>query len=385
MKELIALLDRQTQVGTAGARRRRVAQPGAPLPRPPQRAGPRRHLLRERAVDRCQQPHALRLLERDPRQRQAAASRAAGPRRRGHRRRQAGRGHQAVRRRGARRQRETVGECSSSSRPPTGPTPPTRRWASLLERALQKAGDAERPHRALRAAPLDGTTDSADLLQLLLRIGELYETRLGDLAAALAGLRGGARVGARPLPRPLGQSPLRHPAGEQRPRANRPRGRGPDAPESTSATQALLDAAQLAREAGTRRVGAPQALYRRVLDREPLHPEAGPALEELLAKRGGAEDLVALHEKRGEPSWPRRIPPPPPPSTSRRPAGVIEALKDRPRAMALLDQALMAMPTHLEALELKGALAVEAQHYGRPQPPGRCGCSRAATPRSSPA
>lgn len=230
----------------------------------------------------------------------------------------------------------------------------------VLERALQKVGDSTgliELYERRRAT----ATDSSDLLQLLLRIGDLQESRR-DFMAALAAYETALQSAPELYPALAGQVRCYLKLGD----LGRARGSldaiAAAAKDPATATQALLDAAKLARDVeGDSDLAA--TFYQKVLARDPLHPEAGPALEELLARRGGAADLASLHEKRGDAKLAQkdlfnaarefyeaaRI--------------MLDGVKDKERAVALLDKALMAMPTLPDALELKGTLALEAQNY----------------------
>ncbi len=231
----------------------------------------------------------------------------------------------------------------------------------LLERALQKVGDARglidlyERRRAM-------TTGPADALQLLLRIGELHETRLGDFRSALTAYQEALAAAPHLYPALLGKTRCAALLGDSGMAREALHAVAQSARESTSGTEALLDAAKLAREVDHDEVAA-QELYQRVLERDPLHPQAGPALEELLAKRGGVEDLITLNEKRAAAKLAQKDPAAAATEYLEAARRVLDTSTDRPRALALLDQALTAMPTHLDALELKGSLAVETQHY----------------------
>lgn len=231
----------------------------------------------------------------------------------------------------------------------------------VLERALQKAGDA-RGLVELYERRRSSTTDAADLLQLLLRIGELHETRLGDLDSALAAYEAALQSAPDLFPALQGQvrcySRLARHAKAREALDTVAR----TARDATLATQALLDAARVAREF-ERDDDLAAGLLQRILERDPLHPEAGPMLEDLLAQRGGAADLVALHEKRGEAKLAQKDPATAAAEFFSGARLAVDSLKDRARAAGLLDKVLLAQPAHPEALELKGTLALEAQNY----------------------
>ena len=231
----------------------------------------------------------------------------------------------------------------------------------VLEKALQKVGDGKGlidlyEHRRVVA------TDSADLLQLALRIGDLYETRLRDTLGALKSYEGA-----------LQSAPDLYPALQGQLRcylklADHPRARATyeaiaqTARDPQTALKAMLDAAKLARDVEGNQPAA-EALFQRVLAYEPLHAEAGPALEDMLARKGGAEDLAKLHERRGDAKLAQKDLLAAAKEFYDAARISLEVLKMRDQANAMLDRALMAMPTFSEALEMKGALAFENQDY----------------------
>lgn len=231
----------------------------------------------------------------------------------------------------------------------------------LLERALQRAGDAQglvalyERRRAL-------TVDTEDLLQLLLRIAELHETRTGDLTAALTAYDEALSAAPNLLPALLGKRRCAAKLGDPASARGAVEAVARSAHDVATGTQALLDAALLARDV-ERDEGAAMELLGEVLEREPLNPLAGPALEELLVRRGGAEDLIALNEKRAMAKLAQKDSQAAAAEYFDAACRALNAQSDRPRAMAFLDQALAAMPTHLEALELKGTLAIQTERY----------------------
>lgn len=231
----------------------------------------------------------------------------------------------------------------------------------LLERGLQKVGDARgliELYERRRAT----AADSFDQLQLLLRSAELHESKTQDFAAALKAYEQALEAAPGLFPALMGQSRCAAKLGNTALARAALVAVAKSAHEPATGTQALLDAAVLARDVEHDELAAAE-LFRQVLGREPLHHEAGAALEELLAKRGGSEDLVALHQSRAAAKLAQNDPAAAAAQYLEAAQRVLDALGDRPRAMALLDQALQAAPTHLEALELKGRLAVESQSY----------------------
>lgn len=231
----------------------------------------------------------------------------------------------------------------------------------LLERALQRAGDAKglvELYERRRAQ----ATDSADLLQLLLRIGDLHETRTGDVVGALIAYEKALESAPDLFPALMGRTRCALKVGNFELARTTLELVAQTSRDATSAMQALLEAARVAKEkeqSDELAIG----LYRKVLDRDPLHAEAGPALEELLAKRGGAADLVSLHEKRGEAKLAQRDVQNAAKEFVDAARKCVDPLKDRTRALQFLDRALGAMPGLPDALELKATLALEAQNY----------------------
>ena len=231
----------------------------------------------------------------------------------------------------------------------------------VLERALQKVGDAQGLIE-LYEKRLSSSVDASDVLQLLLRIGELHQHKTGDIAAALGAFERALDAAPDLFPALLGKSQCAARLGKTALARSALEMVAQSAHEPATGVEALLDAARLARDVEHNDETA-TALFRKVLDHDPLHPEAGPGLEEILARRGGADDLIALNEKRAQAKLAQKEDSAAADEYLEAARRVLETRKDRPRAMALLDQALTAMPTHLDALELKGSLAVEAQDY----------------------
>ncbi len=236
---------------------------------------------------------------------------------------------------------------------------PTDEALSLvLERALQWAGDAVGLVELFEQRRTTAT-EAADLLQLLLRIGELHLTRLDDPRAALDAYERALQSAPELYPALLGKQRAHQRLGEwTRARETTLRLAG-SARDSATSVQALLDGAREARQHEGNGDGV-RALYQSVLERDPLNPEAGAALEDLLASEGGSEDLAALHERRGEVKLTQR-------DTSAAARELFAAAKIR-LELGQRDQsrelvALLSAPSHTDALEFRATLALEDQHY----------------------
>lgn len=231
----------------------------------------------------------------------------------------------------------------------------------VLERALQKMGDAG-GLVALYERRRATTTDSSDMLQLSLRIADLHEMRLRDPASAILAYEGALQAAPDLYPALQGLVRSYLKQGDVL-RARRVLERiAAHAHDQATITHALLEAAKIARDHQNDVEGA-SALLSKVLEREPLHSEAGPAFEDLLAKRGGAADLAKLHEKRGEAKVAQKDLLTASSEYFLAARIHLDQLKDRESAMAALDKALMAMPTLPDALELKGVMALEDKNY----------------------
>ncbi len=231
----------------------------------------------------------------------------------------------------------------------------------MLERALVKAGD----HAGLvelyeaRSAQVQEPTDAA---QLKLRAADLYENKLNDAGRAAQAYEAALALMPNLVPAQTGLVRVFARMGNHERARAALEALAASAKDKATVTEALIQAGRLARDQAKDAQGA-AAYFQRVLDTEPLHPEAGTALEDLLASRGGASDLAALHERRGN-SWLAQ--------RNNATAGQeyfaaakvhLFQLKDKDRAAALLEKSLLAQPAHNEALELKGDLALEKQDY----------------------
>jgi tetratricopeptide (TPR) repeat protein len=230
----------------------------------------------------------------------------------------------------------------------------------MLERALQKTQDSKAlielyEHRKTLV------NDPTDQLQLTLRIADLYEHKLADPARAVQAYEAALSTAPAIFPALQGLARCLKALGNLEKARATLAVIGETARDRSTATQALLEGARLAREASD--VEGATALYRKILEADPTHAEAGRGIEEILAQRGGAADLAMLHERRGDAKL-----------TQKDNVGAaaelfaaarvhLEQLKNRDKGIELLDRALLANPTLGDALEMKGDIALEAQNW----------------------
>ncbi len=235
------------------------------------------------------------------------------------------------------------------------------RVAFALERALRQTGDAA-SLAALYNRRLEVVKDSLERVELLLRAADLAEHRIGDLERAgqlyLAALEAQpqclpALMGSRRVQLKQGNAAGARATLETEARLSR---------DPRSAVEAFISAAKLASSRLQDLDGA-AALYRQALERDPLNAAATTGLEELLAQRGGTADLAALHERRGEARLAQKDPAAAAAAFVSGAKLYVTALEDRDKGMALVERALAAQPGHADALELKGRLLLEAQQY----------------------
>jgi cellulose synthase operon protein C len=235
------------------------------------------------------------------------------------------------------------------------------RVSFALERALRQAGDSA-GLAWLYSRRLEVAKDPLERVELMLRAADLAEHKLGDLDRAgqlyLAVLEAQpqclpALMGSRRVQLKQGNAAAARATLEAEARASR---------DPRTAVEAFIAAAKLASSRLSDLDGA-ASLYRQALEKDPLNPVATTGLEDLLAQRGGTSDLAALHERRGEARLAQR-------DLAGAAAAFISgaklyvtALSDHAQAMALVERALSAHPSHPDALEMKGRLLLDAQNY----------------------
>ncbi|GEL68834.1 tetratricopeptide repeat protein [Myxococcus virescens] len=239
--------------------------------------------------------------------------------------------------------------------------PGDARLAFVLERGLRQAGDAAGLAR-LYTMRLASAQDADEALEMLLRTAELADTRFNDLERAAALYRQALELQPQCLPAMQGARRVALKRGDFAGARAALEAEAQVSRDPRGAIEALIGAAKLAVGRLNDADGA-TALYRQALEKDPLHAGAQAGLEELLAQRGGSADLAALQERRAEAKLAQRD------GLAAATAFVSAArlhhtaLNDRARALALLEKALSAQPGHPEALELRGALLLEAQQY----------------------
>lgn len=239
--------------------------------------------------------------------------------------------------------------------------PEDRRMAFKLERALRQAGDAPglityfQDH--LAAA---GTAEQK--LELSMRIAEIAELKLDDLHLALRHYRIAAELSPTFLPAIQGTRRMHQLLGDTRAARAALEAEGELARDPRTAIDAWVAAGKLCVDPLGDLDGA-VACFRKALERNPLDPAASAALEDLLAQRGGAEDLANLHERRGEAKLAQKDGAAAAAELFTAARITLESLDARARAVELLERALEANPQHPEALSLRGELALEQKQY----------------------
>ncbi|MDC0707102.1 tetratricopeptide repeat protein [Stigmatella sp. ncwal1] len=235
------------------------------------------------------------------------------------------------------------------------------RVSFALERAMRQAGDAA-GLAWLYARRLEAVTDPYERVEITLRAADVAENRLGDLERAAQLYQSALEAQPHCLPALMGSRRVQLKQGNPTAARATLEAEARASKDSRSAVEAFIAAAKLSTTKLNDLDGA-AALYRQALERDPLNAVATTGLEDLLAQRGGTADLAALHERRGEARLVKR-------DVSAAAAAFVSgaklyltALDDRTKALALVDRALSAHPSYPDALELKGRLFLDAQQY----------------------
>lgn len=233
--------------------------------------------------------------------------------------------------------------------------------AAALERALRAAGD----HAGLAALwerRLEALPDRLEQIELLLRLADHYEAQLNDLARAAQAYERALALEPELLPALQGARRVWLKLGDHANACQALEAEGKASHDVAGAVEAFTAAGKIAAallDDAERAI----ANYRQALERDPLNPIAGAALEELLAARGGALDLAGLHERRGEAKLAQRDAASAAEEFYAAARVYLDQLSDRTKALESVERALTAQPTHPAALELKGDLALAAHQY----------------------
>jgi tetratricopeptide (TPR) repeat protein len=235
------------------------------------------------------------------------------------------------------------------------------RLALACERALKQAADWPGSIEVLRARR-DAVTEATEKLELTLRIAELAEDKLGDAKQALEAYREALQASPGLI---LALQGIRRCCAELEDwggarEALEQEGKG--ARDVQGAIHAFVAAGQIAAEKLKDPDGA-IANFRKALERDPLDPDASRGIEGILAQSGGAADLATLQERRAEAKLAQKDLPAAAAEFLHAARTYLEKLQDSTRAGGMVDRALAAQPTYPDALELKGSLAFAAQSY----------------------
>ncbi len=230
-----------------------------------------------------------------------------------------------------------------------------------LERVLRRAGDAAALAHVYEKRR-GSATDASELLQLALRLGDLYERELDNPVKALTAYRAALNSAPELAPALLGVVRCCERLGDFALARSTLVSLAASAKDPGTRLEALFDAATIARDReGDLDTAA--NLLRKALEVDPLHPEVSLALEELLAKKGGDAELAAMHQTRGAAKQQQGDPLNAAREFFTAAKLYADRLKDPDKATSAVDQALMAMPTMPDALELKATLAIDSQSY----------------------
>jgi tetratricopeptide (TPR) repeat protein len=231
----------------------------------------------------------------------------------------------------------------------------------MLERVLSRVGDA-RALVDLLEKRRTTLSEEQDLVNVSLRLADLYLNHLGELNKATTAYETALKLSPGLFPALTGLARIHTEQGNHNQALATYDNLALNAKDSTTAIEALLQAGRFSIE----RLHNPEmavAYFQKVLAREPLHPVAGPALDDLLASKGGASDLAALNERRGDAKLAAKDNIVAASHYFASAKAHLDGLKNKEKAAELLDKALLALPTHTQALELKGDLALESQNY----------------------
>lgn len=231
------------------------------------------------------------------------------------------------------------------------------RLAFILERALRQTGDAAGLSE-LYIRRLQVVTDDLERVELMLRSAELDEARLNNPNRAEQAYRAALQLQPQCLPAMQGLRRVLARKGDAASARVLLESEARTSRDPRSAIEAFISAAKLAAGPLQDSDGA-IALYRLALEKDPLEPTATAGLEELLASRGGAADLAMMQEQRGDARLAQRDTAAAATAFFGAAKTHLTALNNRTRALELLERTLSLEPQHPEALELRAQLLLE--------------------------
>lgn len=235
------------------------------------------------------------------------------------------------------------------------------RLSFQLERSLRKGADHARLLRVYERR-LETQTDAVERTSLLVRIADLARTRLGDDERARSAHQAALELTPGFLPALQGLRALALDASDWAQARALLEVEGRTARDNDGAIDAWVQAGEIAWRHQSD-ADAALSCFRKALERNPLEPRASACVEEILAARGGEADLASLQERRGEAMLAQKN------LTS---AAVeffnaaktwAEKLNDKTKASAAVERAVAANPTHTAALELKAELCAEGGQH----------------------
>ncbi|MBM7116948.1 tetratricopeptide repeat protein [Archangium primigenium] len=235
------------------------------------------------------------------------------------------------------------------------------RLVFTLERVLRQQGDAALLSD-LYLRRLQVVTEEMERVQLMLRCAELDEGKLNNSTRAEQAYRAVLQLQPQCLPALQGLRRVLSRRGDAASTRVLLESEAHASRDARGAIESFISAARLAAGTLQDEEGA-IALYRKALERDPLDVAATAGLEELLAARGGAGDLALLQERRGEARQAQG-------DTAAAAAAFLNAAKtyltgvgDRLRALELLDRVLALQPRTPEALELRAHMLMEEHRH----------------------
>src|SRR5690606_13071563 len=237
--------------------------------------------------------------------------------------------------------------------------PADARVSFALERVLRQTG-AHRDLKEFYARRLETVEDPHGRISLLLRSGDLAEFKLDDVQAASDAFGQALELQPGLLPAVQGLRRTALKLGELQQARRWWEQEAEAARDPKAALEAWNGAARTARLIGDED-GAVVALQK-ALALDPLDPTATAALEDVLVRRGGAEDLAALHERRGDAKLLQKNPGAAA-DAYHAAAGAWRSAGNNAKTDAMLRKALEALPSHVPSLELSAERGLEDEAW----------------------